>query len=61
MILRLFKDIFREVEAFDYKCECVYKNYEAFERNFQRNGGCNKNSEALTKVTRLLKLFFEVM
>jgi hypothetical protein len=28
--VRLLKDIFREMEAFVYKCEAFIKNYEAF-------------------------------
>jgi hypothetical protein len=30
-IFRLFKDIFREVETFDYKCEAFFEDFnEAF-------------------------------
>jgi hypothetical protein len=32
--LRLFKDIFREVKAFDYKCEALIKLKRLFEDIF---------------------------
>jgi hypothetical protein len=35
-----------------------YKNYEAFWRHSQKNGGFNKNSEVLTKITRLFEDIF---
>jgi hypothetical protein len=35
--LRLFKDIFREVEAFDYKCEAFIKVTRLFEGIFNGN------------------------
>jgi hypothetical protein len=57
-IWRSFKDIFREVEAIDYKWGFC-KNYAAFGRNFQWNGGFNKKSEALTKITKFLRLFLK--
>jgi hypothetical protein len=35
--LRLFKDIFREVEASDYKCEAFIKVTRLFEEIFYGN------------------------
>jgi hypothetical protein len=49
--LRLFKDILREVKAFDYKCEAFIK----FKRHFQMDGGFIKKSEAFSKMTRLFE------
>jgi hypothetical protein len=36
-MLRFFKDIFREVEAFDYKCEAFIKATRLFEDIFNGN------------------------
>jgi hypothetical protein len=48
--LRLFKDIFREVEAFHYKCEAFIKITRLFEDIF-------REMEALIRNLRFLKTF----
>jgi hypothetical protein len=44
-----FKDIFREVKAFDYKCEAFIKFKRLFEDIFE---GFIKKSEAFSMMTR---------
>jgi hypothetical protein len=52
MTWRLFKGIFREVEAFDYKCEAFLK----ITRHFQKNGGFSKKSEAFSKILKTFSM-----
>jgi hypothetical protein len=47
--LRLVKDIFREIEAFDYKCEAFIKITRLLEKKFREN-------EALIRNLRLLQI-----
>jgi hypothetical protein len=49
--LRLFKDIFRKLEAFDYKCEAFIKITRPFEDIFREMDASIKISEAFSKIT----------
>jgi hypothetical protein len=70
--LRLFKDIFREVEAFDYKCEAfiritshiedIFREMEALIRNltlFQRLRGFLKTFSMELRFYKVMLGFFE--
>jgi hypothetical protein len=48
-MLRLFKNIFREVEAFDYKCEIFIEITRLFDHIF-------REMEALIRNLRLFKI-----
>jgi hypothetical protein len=66
--LKLFKDIFRKVEAFDFKFEALINVTRLFEHIFNEIEAlikwCEiffKESEAFIKITRLLKDIFREM
>jgi hypothetical protein len=54
--LRLFKDIFREVEAFDYKCEAFIKVTRLFKDIFNGNEGMEILKGFLKTFTMELRL-----
>jgi hypothetical protein len=60
MILRLFKDIFREVDAFDYKCEVLMelRLFKSDVRLFQRIRGFLK---LFPDRRRLFSLMWEIL
>jgi hypothetical protein len=53
----LLKDIFRELEAFDYKCEAFTKTIRIL-KTFPENEGFNKKSETFSKTKRLFEDIF---
>jgi hypothetical protein len=50
MTLRLFKDIFREVEAYDYKCEAFIKITRLFEDIFTEMEALIRNLRLFQKL-----------
>jgi hypothetical protein len=59
-LIRLLKDIIREVEAFDYKCEAYIKNLRLFEDIFNKTEAFSKNlsSEAFLNYFQRNEGFF---
>jgi hypothetical protein len=53
--LRLFKDIFREVEAYDYKCEAFIKITRLFEEIFREMEALIRN-EAFSKIFKTFSM-----
>jgi hypothetical protein len=58
--LKLFKNIFREMEAFDYKCEAFIKITRLYEDIFNGTEAFLNRFRAFSKNPRLLKLFTKI-